>query len=191
MALGFWLLAWVKSGTEEMKVPLVPTAATFELRIPLKETPEARLVEEKSLVTGVRDVRLARLLLVMLETSKIEIEPGALTPVGLVVLFELNSPSFTTMSFDPSGEKETLSGWYPTSIVPKEVPEERLKKPTLPSVVVLAVGIKEATPNPLAELIATLLRALMFALIPKDDEKSIAPTPTALEGFERSKILIW
>ena len=169
-----------------MKVPLVPMAATFELRMPLRETPEARLPEEKSLVTGVRDARLARLLLVMLDTSIMEIEPGA-----FVALEALNSPSFTTMSFDPSGEKETLSGWYPTSIVPKEVLVERLKKPTLPSVVVLAVGIKEATPNPLAELIATLLRALIFAVIPKDDEKSIAPTPTALEGFERSKILIW
>ena len=169
-----------------MKFPLVPTAATLELRMPLRETPEARLGEEKSLVTGVREARLTRLPLVMLDTSITEIEPGA-----FVALEALNSPSFTTMSFDPSGEKETLSGLYPTSIVPKEVLLARSKKPTLPSVVVLAVGIREATPNPLAELIATLLRALMFALLPKDNEKSIAPTPTELEGFERSKILIW
>ena len=104
MAFSIPLAGVEKSGTVVMKAPLVPTAAAFELRTPFKVTPVSRFPGEKSRVVGVSDIRLARLPLLMLETSMTEIEPGRLVPLGT------NSASLTTMSFAPSGEKLTLSG---------------------------------------------------------------------------------
>ena len=73
-----------------MNVPAVPTALTFELRMPLRLAPPPRLAGEKSKVEATRAGSVARLPDVMLETSTMLSEPAACAAP------DLNSPSFAT-----------------------------------------------------------------------------------------------
>src|SRR5688500_6785772 len=160
----------------------VPTPATWLLRRPFNDTPAARLAAEKSRVVTGNAGSVATLPAVMPPTSITEIEPGA-----LVAEPALNSPSLTTINFDPSAENVTLSGWKPTSDVPITAPVARLKKPTLPAVVVLAAGTIVATPKRPRGSAPTLVSDNTAP--PNSPEKSTVPTAVGADGSAAPKML--